>query len=313
MGRDTHESLEKGGLSLNCEALNTYLDLMMDGELTDDQLREMEAHGQQCPRCAEAIRQTKQLKALLAQMEPEVDVPLPAQAKWRGAVREAARQSRRKRLYRWIGSAAAAVVVLVGVGVTLNGRIAPKRGVETAPAALESAVVSEAVESEAFEEADAAYEAEEAVAFEAEAVEAPARMAIKAAGVSEVAAENAVIEADGAATADEDDLAEFDQAPDAGMCAAVAQKTATCEAAIRVKDVDAACRQIEDLAREYEAEADVRRLEDGGASVYLTLDAANAEDLIGAIAPLNVGEDALEVPVQADDQVLQLVLTVTGE
>ena len=153
----------------------------------------------------------------------------------------------------------------------------------------------------------------EQVSLEAEAVEAPERMALKAAGVSEVAAENAVIEADGATTADEDDLAEFDRAPDASMCAAVAQKTATCEAAIRVKDVDAACRQIEDLAREYEAEADVRRLEDGGASVYLTLDAANAADLIGAIAPLNVGEDALEVPVQADDQVLQLVLTVTGE
>lgn len=280
----------------------------MDGELTDQQRRDMEAHGRQCPECAEAIRQTKQLKALMEQLEPEVDVPLAAQAKWRGAVREAARQSRKKRLYRWISSAAAAVVVLVGVGLALNARVAPK-GVETTQAVLERAV-----ESEAVEEADYADEAEEAaVAYEAEAAEAPARAPAKAAGMSAVAAENAVIEADGAAACDEDDLIEINRSPDAGMCAAVAQKTAAYEATIRVKNVDAACRQIEDIAREYEGEADVRRLEDGGASIYLTLDAVNAADLIAAIAPLNAGEDALELPVQPDDQVLQIMLTVVGE
>lgn len=288
----------------------------MDGELTDQQRREMEAHGRQCPECAEAIRQTKQLKALMEQLEPEVDVPLAAQAKWRGAVREAARQTRKKRLYRWISSAAAAVVVLVGVGLALNARVAPK-GVETTQAVLERAVESEAAEEADYageaEEAAVAYEAEEAaVAYEAEAAEAPARAPAKAAGMSAVAAENAVIEADGAA-ADEDDLIEFDRTPDAGMCAAVALKTAAYEATIRVKDVDAACRQIEDIAREYEGEADVRRLEDGGASIYLTLDAVNAADLIAAIAPLNAGEDALELPVQPDDQVLQIMLTVVGE
>ena len=289
----------------------------MDGELTDQQRRDMEAHGRQCPECAEAIRQTKQLKALMEQLEPEVDVPLAAQAKWRGAVREAARQSRKKRLYRWISSAAAAVVVLVGVGLALNARVAPK-GVETTQAVLERAVESEAVEEadcagEA-EEAAVAYEVEEAaVAYEAEAAEAPARAPAKAAGMSAVAAENAVIEADGAAACDEDDLIEINRSPDAGMCAAVAQKTAAYEATIRVKDVDAACRQIEDIAREYEGEADVRRLEDGGASIYLTLDAVNASDLIAAIAHLNAGEDALELPVQPDDQVLQIMLTVVGE
>lgn len=301
--------MEKGGLSLNCEALNDSLDLLMDGQLTDEQRREMQAHAQQCPQCAEAIRRTMQLKALFEQMEPEVDVPLPAQAKWRGAVREAAKQNRRKKLYRWISSAAAAVVVLVGVGLALNARVAPKVGVEATRAVLESAPVSEEAEA-----AEAAYEAEAAdAAYETEALKAPAPGLSQAAEQSEAAGEIAVIEADGAIADSDDDLADFDEAADAGMCAAVAQKAAALEATIRVKDVDAVCRQIEDLAREYEGKADVRRLEDGGANVYLTLDAVNAADLIEAIAPLNVGGDALELPLPADGQVLQIMLTVIGE
>ena len=309
METDTCESLEKGGLSLNCEALNDSLDLLMDGQLTDEQRREMEAHAQQCPQCAEAIRRTMQLKALFEQMEPEVDVPLTAQAKWRGAVREAAKQSRRKKLYRWISTAAAAIVVLVGGGLALNARVAPKGGVEATRAVLESAPVSEEAEA-----AEAAYEAEAAdAAYETEALKAPAPGLSQAAEQSEAAGEIAVIEADGAVDDAEDNLTDFDEAADAGMCAAVAQKAAALEATIRVKDVDAACRQIEDLAREYEGEADVRRLEDGGANVYLTLDAVNAADLIEAIAPLNVGGDALELPLPADGQVLQIMLTVVGE
>lgn len=313
---------------MNCEMLNARLDLLMDGELTDDQIREMEAHGRECPKCAEALRQATRLKALLKQMEPEVDVPLAAQAKWRGAVRDAARHSRVKRLYRWIGSAAAAIVVLVGVGVMMNKNVAPRQDAQRAPAVLESAAESE----QADETKDVAYEAKAPVAplmrapESAGAVSESAEVAVESAEVAtesavnaaeyaadEEPAEDAVIEADGAVADAEDDLAEFEASADAGMCAAVAQKTATFEATLRVKDVDAACRQITDLAKEYEGEADVRRLENGGASVYLTLDAANAPDFAGAIAPLSVDTQPLELPALADGERLQIILTIVGE
>ena len=92
---------------MNCEQVSACLDLLMDGELNDDMRRELDAHGQNCPACAKAIRDTLQLKALLSEMEPEVAVPLSAQAAWRGAVREEAARSKKRRLTRWIGSAAA--------------------------------------------------------------------------------------------------------------------------------------------------------------------------------------------------------------
>lgn len=146
---------------MTCKDVSGMLDRLMDGELTADERRELEAHGRECPECAEEIRAAFEMKALFEETLPEVDVPLAAQAKWRGAVREAAKQDRKKKWTRWIGSAAAAVVVLAGVGLALNGSLAPKQ-----EAAQKLAVVQEAAE------ADGAYEADAAeVAFEANEVE----------------------------------------------------------------------------------------------------------------------------------------------
>ena len=43
---------QKGGLSMTCGEVNGLLDRLMDGELTEEERRAMEAHGRECPECA---------------------------------------------------------------------------------------------------------------------------------------------------------------------------------------------------------------------------------------------------------------------
>ena len=166
---------------MTCGEVNGLLDRLMDGELTEEERRAMEAHGRECPECAEAIRATMRMKALFDEMEPEADVPLAAQAKWRGAVREAARQKNRARLIRWIGSAAAAVVVLAGVGLAMNLRGAPARDTQNAEAQIVE--ISEAGEADEAAEsaADPAME-EPGAATPDSAGEAPAKAQTESAG-----------------------------------------------------------------------------------------------------------------------------------
>ena len=274
---------------MNCEQVNAYLDLLMDGELNEKARRELEAYGQSCPECARAIQSTLQLKALFGEMELEVAVPLPAQARWRGAVREAARQDHRRKLTRWIGSAAAAVAVLVGVTLAVSGGLGPRKDAASAKLAAEI-TVQEVAGEEAVEEV-----AYDAVAYEAEAptprLDAPM--------------ENAVIETDGAQP-----MTELGEAADAGMCAAVALGAPSTQAAVRVRDVDAACRQIIDLASEYEGEASEQRLEDGGANLYVSMDAANAADFLSAVAAMDLDGRAVEAPEQ-DGGTVQILVTVS--
>lgn len=180
---------------MTCGEVNGLLDRLMDGELTEEERRAMEAHGRECPECAEAIRATMRMKALFDEMEPEADVPLAAQAKWRGAVREAARQKNRARLIRWIGSAAAAVVVLAGVGLAMNLRGAPAR--DTQNAETQIVEISEAGEADEAAEsaADPAMEEPGAAAPDS-AGEAPAKAQTESAGeVSLKAAPDSAYEA----------------------------------------------------------------------------------------------------------------------
>ena len=208
---------------MNCDEVNRLLDLLMDGELTDEQRLELERHGRECPECAASIRETMQLKALMADMEPEVDVPLAAQAAWRNAVREEARQGRTRRFRRWAASAAAALVVLVGVGLAMNLRGAPKQDATAVPEVA----------------AKLAYEAEEADEAAVEAVEAEAN---SAAYVPEVAyeaeafdaAESAVVETDGATSGVR--VLAGGGAP--ATSDAEARRTPACELSLRVADVD---------------------------------------------------------------------------
>ena len=284
---------------MNCDEVNRLLDLLMDGELTDEQRLELERHGRECPECAASIRETMQLKALMADMEPEVDVPLAAQAAWRNAVREEARQGRTRRFRRWAASAAAALVVLVGVGLAMNLRGAPKQDATAVPEVA----------------AKLAYEAEEADEAAVEAVEAEAN---SAAYVPEVAyeaeafdaAESAVVETDGATSGVR--VLAGGGAP--ATSDAEARRTPACELSLRVADVDTACQRVLDLVEEYEGAADMQRLEDGGANLYVEVPSANAADLLTAALPLDTSGQEYDLPeFEGEGTTLVLVTLVAGD
>lgn len=272
---------------MDCTQVNGMLDLLMDDALSDEQRSALEAHGRECPACAAAIRSTLQMKALFAQMEPEIDVPLEAQARWRGAVREAAKAQRPKPLRRWIASAAAAAVVLVGVGAALTLRGAPKQNAATYEA---DAVAPMALEERA---------------------DAPALASGIASNGMTDGASGAVVEADGMA---DEAVAIGETAMGLAMESEAAGLPApACELALRVKDVETACDRIRDLAQEYEAVADVQAAGDGAADVYVEIAAENAGDFLNAVAPLDASGRAVEVPELTGSGRLLVLLALTEQ
>lgn len=305
---------------MTCKDVNGLLDRLMDGELTEDERRELEAHGQTCPECAEQIRATLAMKALFEDMPAEADVPLAAQAKWRGAIREEARKGRQRRMTRWIGSAAAAVVVLLGVGMALNGSLAPKQDAVT-----KLAVVEEAAEADSASEV--AYEAETANEAEAPVVEtdgARSLMSDSAAAVGGLALKNsAVVEEAASEAADEAAVAApeameaetFDDAEEAApMCATLAQQSPACEYVIQARSVDIACEVIAELASEFDGSADVQDVEGGSANVYVELDAAYAGEFLAAVAKLDDAPTPADVPqVSGEGAVLVLLVVEPAE
>ena len=275
---------------MNCTQMSALLDRLLDGELTDEQRRDMEAHGRECPACAEQLRGALQLKALLSEMEPEADVPLAAQAKWRGAVREEAGQRRRRVSLRRIGSAAAAVVVLAGLGLTVSLRNAPKAQDIAGQSAAGDTV-----------EAPALYAAEAIAAGEDSAFDGVNGAFVEADGGAveesleesfEEAAPEEMLEAEEEAALVEDAAFEIASVPRASM----AMGAPTCELLLAVEDVDKACAGILDLAEEYEAVANVQRLEDGSANIYVEIGAENAADFMSAVIPMGVSDEAPAIP-----------------
>lgn len=275
---------------MDCNQVNGMLDLLMDGALDDAGRSALEAHGRDCPECAAAIRSTLQMKALFDQMEPEADVPLEAQARWRAAVKAEARQQRQKRMRRWIASVAAAAVVLVGIGAAFTMKGAPK---QSAPQYADSAV--------------------------APAAEREAEPALASGGVVSNdrgdAAPGAVVEADGVA----DEVVAIEEealgmtAGEAAESAVAAQRAPACELALRVADVKTACDRVCDLAQEYEAVADVQAAEDGGASVYVEIDAENAGDFLSAVAPMDNSGSPVEAPAVAGSGRVLVLLVLHGQ
>ena len=258
---------------MDCTQVNELLDMLMDDALSDEQRNAMEAHGRECPECAAAIRSTLQMKALFEQMAPEADVPLEAQARWRGAVREEAKLQRKPKLRRWIASAAAAAVALVGLGAALTLRGAPQRNEAQTVAPL---------------------------AREERAAEPALAMGGAASNGRMNAAPGAVVEADGMVEEAPafDDAAE-DMALEAAFeaeAADAAMPAPACELALRVADVKTACDRVCDLAQEYEAVADVQAAGDAGANVYVEIDAGNAVDFLKAVASMDQSGGAVDLP-----------------
>lgn len=102
---------------MDCQKYRTHLDEWIDGELEAELAPAMEAHRNSCPDCAEETRRAMEAIELIRTLEDEVPVPLEAQAAWRSAVREEARQRRRHRFsvgMRVASSIAATFVLLVG-------------------------------------------------------------------------------------------------------------------------------------------------------------------------------------------------------
>lgn len=297
---------------MTCEAVNGLLDKLMDGELTEDERAALEAHGRECPACAEAIHATLQMKALFSEMTPEADVPLAAQAKWRNAIKEEAKQRKGRRLTRWVGSAAAAVVVLVGVGLALNGSLAPKqdaaRDLATAEYALEAAEADDAYEVN--DVAVVGTDGEEAIIVEGEAAVAapPAaeEYAPDAGAIEEAAALGESAETTYKSAAVMDEIEDF--AAEAPVCAAVAQQTPACEWTIQVKDVAVACGVVSDLADEFEGYADVQTVEDGSANVYVEIGAESAADFLAAVSKLD--ENQASAPTVSGEGTVLVLLVV---
>ena len=321
---------------MTCEELNGLLDRLMDGELTEDERRAMTEHGAGCPDCAEAIRATLQMKALFEEMEPEVDVPLAAQAKWRGAVREEAARQKKHRLTRWIGSAAAAVVVLVGVGLAVNGGLSPQNAAPQTKVAEMPEAAEEAVTAG---EADVAAEYEEApmvgvietdgestpVETEEYAAEAP-MVADSAAEAAPMAANDPLpteaparteeaaevsIEAEEVAMAGEAEVSD-NAALQIGetSCAAVAQQAPAVEFSIQSENVEGTCQIIGELAEDFEGVADVQAVEGGSANVYVELYASEAAGFLKAVAMLDDSEIAPELPDVPEEGSLLVLLVV---
>lgn len=102
---------------MDCQTYRAHLDEWIDGELSDELMPSMEAHRDSCPECAEETRRALAAVELIRSLDAAMPVPLKAQAAWRSAVRDEARQRRRHRFsagMRAAASVAATFVLLAG-------------------------------------------------------------------------------------------------------------------------------------------------------------------------------------------------------
>ena len=103
-----------------CDRIDAVLDRWMDGELSRSELDALEAHAKTCEACANKLRAARQLKAMLTELAPEVEVPIQAQAQWRRAIRDEAKGAHRRSWIRYAGGIAAGLAVLVCAGLLLK-------------------------------------------------------------------------------------------------------------------------------------------------------------------------------------------------
>lgn len=105
---------------MNCEKVMQLLDAYIDGGLAQEELQALENHAKACDACAKELTAARLLKHTIAHMDDELDVPLQAQAAWRNAVRAEAKKKKRNIWMRGAYAAAAALVIMLGVGLAFN-------------------------------------------------------------------------------------------------------------------------------------------------------------------------------------------------
>ena len=106
---------------MSCERFMGQLDAYLDGALTAEEMRQMEAHADECAKCAEELNAGRQLVQMLRGLDDEIVVPLDVQAGWRRAVRKEISAKKRKNWYRVLGTVAAALVVMIGSTFAMRG------------------------------------------------------------------------------------------------------------------------------------------------------------------------------------------------
>ena len=105
---------------MNCEDFKRLIDAYIDGELDDVQAAEMIAHAHECEKCDRELKLAEMLRSTLRGMDDDIVPPLAAQAAWRNAIKAEARKGRMKKIYKYCGTVAAALVVLVGCVALLD-------------------------------------------------------------------------------------------------------------------------------------------------------------------------------------------------
>ena len=105
---------------MKCEDFIRLIDAYIDGELDQDTLSEMLDHARECENCAQELSAAEMLRDTLTGIDENIVPPLPAQAAWRNAVKAETRRKRIGRIYKICASAAAAVVLMVGLYVGLD-------------------------------------------------------------------------------------------------------------------------------------------------------------------------------------------------
>ncbi len=272
---------------MNCTQLDQYLDAMLDGTLSADELRSVEAHCQGCAACADKLKANRQMMRVFAEMAPDMDVPLTAQAKWRNAVKRETRVPAR-RSFRLIGGIAAALVVALGATFALK-----------TPAGDGAKLLAVQTENAAEARNDAGMAAVQAE-DDAAAGEGDRQMLEAAPAQAFEAADAALIEADGAAESavmaedaaeETEDMADMEEATaeyaaEAPKLYAKSAGAPMREIGMVVEDVNRVCDYARDLAQEYEGDIDIQHFDEDGAAcanLYVDLPAANAAEFLEAM------------------------------
>lgn len=262
---------------MKCSEVNEMLDRLMDDDLSDSLRRELEDHAQNCPQCAEIIKATIEMKALLTDMDEEADVPLEAQVAWRRAVKQEASKRKTGKIYRWIGTCAAAVVLIAGIGFAFNAdNITPA---DKNNNALVVAANHDETSGIAMIESDGGND----VAM-AKIVPEP----------TEVYAET-----EGAAMKLSDDM--------------VADSAyATKECILSVDDIESASGYISDLVAEYEGNMVQEPIDGNTVKLYITIPSENIEAFMSAAAHLDKAGDAFAGVTAASIETTNLLLILNS-
>lgn len=103
----------------SCEKFLSRLDAYIDCEMPLEEKEAMEAHAQACPACREELAKARDFAGMMAELDGELPVPLPAQVAWRKAVRAECAEAKkpvwaRGNVTRIASLAAVFVVLLLG-------------------------------------------------------------------------------------------------------------------------------------------------------------------------------------------------------